>query len=65
VTDFGSPPESPVTFPESAVTFDRDEAEFVLELALIWLSCPISHREPYASEAECHAQNQRCPAPQI
>jgi hypothetical protein len=49
VTDFGAWPESSVTIPESAVTFARTEAEFVLELALIWLSCPIFTGEPDAS----------------
>jgi hypothetical protein len=49
VTDFGSPPESSVTFPEFVVTFDRNEAEFVPELALFWLSCPIFTGELDAS----------------
>jgi hypothetical protein len=33
VTDFGLRPESPVTFPEWAVTLARNEAVFALELA--------------------------------
>jgi hypothetical protein len=41
VTDFRPRPESPVMFPESSVTFDRNEAEFALELTFSWLSCPI------------------------
>jgi hypothetical protein len=32
MTDFGAWPESPVTFPEFAVTLARNEAGFALEL---------------------------------
>jgi len=49
VTDFGASPESSVTFPESVVTLGRNGAEFVLELASFWLSCPIFTGEPDAS----------------
>jgi hypothetical protein len=38
VTDFWPWPESSVTIPEWAVTFDRNESEFALELTFSWLS---------------------------
>jgi len=52
-------------FPEIAVTFDRNDAEFALELTFFWLSCPIFTGGVDASQTECHAQDQRSSAPQI
>jgi hypothetical protein len=66
VTDFRLRPELPVTIPEWSVTFVRNEAEFALELAFSWLSCPIfTSGSLDASQTECHAQDQRGSAPQI
>ncbi len=53
-------------FPESAVTFERNDVEFALELTFSWLSCPIfTSGGADASQTECHAQDQRGSAPQI
>jgi hypothetical protein len=53
-------------YPEWAVTFDRNDAEFAWELTFFWLSCPLFYLGGAdASQTECHAQNQRGSAPQI
>ncbi|MGH7117508.1 MAG: hypothetical protein ACREFP_00685 [Acetobacteraceae bacterium] len=44
---------------ESSATFERNKAEFALELAFFWLRCLMFPGEANACQAECRAQNHR------